>query len=187
MYDHMALPTRAELNDETDRRYFLRYPDGPRVIDPDDASHDPYEAAWLQIRDEVLWYWTDAAFKRFFPTAGQLQEGDGVLVEYWNDIKNQILGYPGRWTWDRPQGAPPITVEYVDRHHEKGGFLVSFSESVNLEQATAILWPNGLPPSATIEMTASILAHVQLDLEALRSMPDDIAAKFSEAGIITAD
>src|SRR5688572_2145540 len=88
----MALPTRAELIDETDRRYFLRYPNGPRVIDPDDASHDPYEAAWLQIRDEVLWYWTDAAFKKFFPTAGQLQDGDGVLVEYWNDIKNQILG-----------------------------------------------------------------------------------------------
>jgi hypothetical protein len=183
----MTLPTRDELYAETDRKYYLRYPDGPRVIDPDDASQDPYEAAWLQIRDEVLDYWTDDVFKKFFPTAGQLDAGDTVLIEYWNDIKDQICGKPGRWSWDSPPGAEPITVEYVTRHEEKGGFLVTFSDFLNEEQATAILWPNGMPSSARIEMTASILAHVHLDLEALSQMPHEIGVKFSEAGILTAD
>jgi hypothetical protein len=98
--EQMNLPTREELDAETDRKYFLRYPTGPRVIDPDGASQDLDEAAWLEIRNEVLDYWTDDVFKTFFPTAGQLDAGDSVLIEYWNDIKDQISGQPGRWSWD---------------------------------------------------------------------------------------
>jgi hypothetical protein len=183
----MSLPTREQLNAETDRRYFLRYPEGPRVIDPDDASHDPYEAAWLEIRTEVLYYWTDDVFKKFFPTAGQLDANDSVLIEYWNDIKDQILGQPGRWSWDTPPSAKPITVEYVTPHEQKGGFLVTFSDFLDETQAKAILWPNGMPSSARIEMTASILALVHLDIEALSHMPHEIAVKFTEASIMTAD
>ena len=183
----MHLPTRDELNAETDRKYFLRYPTGPRVIDPDDASQDEYEAAWLEIRNEVLYYWTDDVFKKFFPTAGQLDAGDSVLIEYWNDIKDQISGQPGRWSWDSPPGAKPITVEYVTAHEQKGGFLVTFSEFLDENQAKAILWPNGMPSSARIEMTASILALVHLDLEALSQMPHEIAVMFTQAGIMTAD
>jgi hypothetical protein len=98
----MTLPTREQLNAEADRRYFLRYPDAPRVVDPDDGARDPCEAAWLEIREEVLAAWTDEAFYRFFPTAGRLEPGDVVLIEYWNDIKDQIAGRPGRWSWDEP-------------------------------------------------------------------------------------
>jgi hypothetical protein len=36
-------------------------------------------------------------------------------------------------------------------------------------------------------MTASILALVHLDLEALSQMPHDIGVKFSEAGVMTED
>jgi hypothetical protein len=183
----MTLQTRDELYAETDRKYYLRYPDGPRVIDPDDASQDPYEAAWLQLRDEVLYYWTDATFKKFFPTAGRLDDSDTVLIEYWNDIKDQIAGKPGRWSWDSPPGAKPLTVEEVTRHEDKGGFLVRFSDFLNEEQAKAILWPNGIPSTARIEMAGSILAFVHLDLDALSQMPHEIAAMFSEAGIVTAD
>jgi hypothetical protein len=25
-----------------------------------------------------------------------------VLIEYWNDIRQQIAGGPGRWSWDAP-------------------------------------------------------------------------------------
>jgi hypothetical protein len=173
----MTLPTRDELYAETDRKYYLQYPNGPRVIDPDDASHDPYEAAWLQIRDEVL----------FFPTAGQLDAGDTVLIEYWNDIKDQISGKPGRWSWDSPPDAKPLTVEEVVRHEDKGCFIVRFSEFLNEEQAKAILWPNGIPSSARIEMTGSILALVHLDIDALSQMPHEIAVMFSEAGIVRAE
>jgi hypothetical protein len=183
----MTLPTRDELYAETDRKYHLQYPTGPRVIDPDDGSHDPHEAAWLQIRDEVLYYWTDSTFKRFFPTAGQLDVGDTVLIEYWNDIKDQISGKPGRWSWDSPPDAKPLTVEEVTRHEDKGGFLVRFSDFLNEDQAKAILWPNGMPSTARIEMTASILAFVHLDLDALSQMPHEIAVMFSEAGIVTAE
>jgi hypothetical protein len=183
----MTLPTRDELHAETDRKYHLRHPNGPQVIDPDDASQDPDEADWLQIRDEVLYYWTDDVFKKFFPTAGQLDAGDTVLIEYWNDIKDQISGKPGRWSWDSPPGAKPLTVEDVVRHESKGGFLVTFSDFLNEEQAKAILWPNGMPSTARIEMTASIVALVHLDLDALSQMPHEIAAKFSEAGIVTGD
>src|SRR5918995_4730516 len=183
----MSLPTREELFAETDRKYYLRYPDGPRVIAPDDASHDPYEAAWLQTRDEVLYYWTDDVFRKFFPTAGQLDDNDTVLLEYWHDIKDQISGKPGRWTWDSPPATQALDVEEVTRHEQRGGFLVRFSDFLNEDQAKAILWPNGMPSSARIEMTASILALVHLDLEALSQMPHHIGVKFSEASVMTQD
>lgn len=183
----MSLPTRDELHAETDRRYALRYPEGPGVIDPDAASHDPWEAAWIEIRDEVLYYWTDDVFKKFFPTAGQLDAGDTVLIDYWNDIKGQISGEPGRWSWDSPPGAKPLAVEEITRHEDKGGFLVRFSDTLNQDQAEAVLWPNGMPSSARIEMTASILALVHLDLQALSQMPHEIGVEFSEAGVMTED
>ena len=183
----MTLPTREQLDAETDRKYFLQYPNGPRVIDPDDVSQDPYEAAWLQIRDEVLYYWTDDVFKRFFPTAGQLDAGDGVLIEYWNDIKEQISGRPGRWSWDTPPDAKPITIVEVTPHEQKGGFLVRFSDFLDENQAKAMLWPNGMPSTARIEMTADILALVHLDIEALSHMPHEIAVMFTQASILTAD
>jgi hypothetical protein len=44
-----------------------------------------------------------------------------------------------------------------------------------------------MPSSARIEMTASILALVHLDLEALSQMPHEIAVMFTQAGIMTAD
>jgi hypothetical protein len=96
----MTLWTREQLHAETDRRYLLRHPDGPPVTDPDDAAHDPCEIVWLEIRDEVLSCWTDDVFRNFFPTAGPLDASDSVLIEYWNDIKDQISGRPGRWSWE---------------------------------------------------------------------------------------
>jgi hypothetical protein len=190
----MTLPTREQLYEETDRRYYERYPDGPRVIDPDDSTHDDYERAWLEIRDQLLNEWTDSVFYEFFPDAGRLDPGDpndGQLIEYWNDIKIQICpGQQGNWSWNSPAEAPAqaaIEVVRVEKDNYQGGFLVDFSGEVDQDSAGRILWPNGVPSSASIEILSQYQARVRLDLEALQAMPHELATKFSEAGILTAD
>lgn len=85
----MTLPTPEQLDTETDRRYSSTARD---VIGD--------ETAWLEIREQVLVEWTDATFNIIFPTAGSLAAGDTLLIEYWNDIKQQIAGEAGRWSWD---------------------------------------------------------------------------------------
>ena len=87
----MTLPTPEQLDSETDRRY--------SSTARDDIGD---ERAWLDIREQILVEWTDATFCAFFPTAGDLVADDTVLIEYWNDIKQQIAGEPGRWSWDDP-------------------------------------------------------------------------------------
>lgn len=192
----MTLPTRDQLYEETDRRYFERYPDGPRVIDPHDSSHDDYERAWLQIRDEVLNEWTDQVFYGFFPDAGRLDPNDpndGQLIDYWNDIKIQICpGEQGTWSWDSAAVAPAavqgaIEVVRVEKDNYQGGFLVDFSGEVDQDSAGRILWPAGVPGSASIETLSPYQSRVRLDLDALQQMPHELSVRFSEAGILTAD
>jgi hypothetical protein len=97
----MTLPTPEQLRDETQRRY-ASSPDSHAGV-PADAV----EPAWLRIREEILCEWTEAAFNAFFPTAGNLDAGDTVLIEYWTDIKMQIAGEAGRWSWDNPPDPAP--------------------------------------------------------------------------------
>jgi hypothetical protein len=94
----MTLPTPEQLDAEADRQYWLSHPapsddaaEGAPVVD---------EASWREIREQVLCDWTAGIFNDFFPTAGALADDDTVLIEYWNDIKQQISGGPGRWSWD---------------------------------------------------------------------------------------
>ena len=94
----MTLPTPEQLDTETHRRYSFSH--GELDLDPD-------EPAWLRIREEVLCEWTEAAFSAFFPTAGNLADDDTVLIEYWTDIKMQIAGAAGRWSWDNPPDPAP--------------------------------------------------------------------------------
>jgi hypothetical protein len=191
----MPLPTRDQLYEETDKRYWSHYPGAPSPIDPNDPAHDGWEQKWLELRDQVLYEWTDKVFYEYFPDAGRLDPSstaDEPLIRYWNDIKDQICnGTSGEWNWDSaPQAtptAPAITVEYVDRDERGGGFIVSFSAELDVDQAKAILWPNGMPSSASVEKTASILMRVRLDLEALQQMPHEIGTKFVEAGIMRAE
>ena len=96
----MTLPTPEQLDAETDRQYLLRNPGtggepGERLRSLDDAG-------WRELREHVLSDWTAAVFNAFFPTAGALAADDTVLIEYWNDIRQQIAGGPGRWSWDAP-------------------------------------------------------------------------------------
>jgi hypothetical protein len=94
----MTLPTPEQLHHETQRRYTSSHADAPA---------DAVEPAWLQIREEILCEWTEAAFNAFFPTAGNLADDDTVLIEYWTDIKMQIAGEAGRWSWDNPPDPAP--------------------------------------------------------------------------------
>ena len=94
----MSLPTPEQLHAETDRRYSSSYPD---------VEGDADQAAWSSIREEVLCEWTEAAFNAFFPTAGSLAVDDTVLIEYWTDIKTQIAGEAGRWSWAKPPDPAP--------------------------------------------------------------------------------
>jgi hypothetical protein len=190
----MTLPTRDELYAETDKRYWSHYPDAPQQIDPNDSSQDQWEQKWLALRDEVLYEWTDKVFYEYFPTAGRLDPSnaaDELLIKYWNDIRYQICnGVSNEWNWDSPpdaQTAPAITLEYVIRDERGGGFIATFSAELDEERAKNILWPNGMPSSASVEKTASITFRVRLDIDAYSQMPHEIGVKFGEAGIMRAE
>ena len=100
----MTLPTPEELDAEADRQYLLSH---HGVADDTSATAPSVDAAnWREIREHVLSDWTSAVFNAFFPTAGDLAADDTVLIEYWNDIKQQIAGSPGRWSWDAPPNDP---------------------------------------------------------------------------------
>ena len=96
----MTLPTPEQLDAEADRQYLLCNPGS--ADEPDDLPRSRDEANWREIREHVLSDWTAAVFNGFFPTAGDLGADDTVLIEYWNDIRQQIAGGPGRWSWDAP-------------------------------------------------------------------------------------
>src|SRR5262245_16784446 len=190
----MTLPTRDELYQETDKRYWSNYPDAPERIDPNDPAQDQWEQKWLALRDEVLYQMTDKVFYEYFPDAGRLDPNNAAdehLIKYWNDIKSQICnGVPGDWNWDSAPdttSAPAITLEYVIRDEPGGGFIATFSAELDEEQAKKILWPNGMPSSASVEKTASITFRVRLDMDAYSQMPHEIGVKFGEAGIMRAD
>jgi hypothetical protein len=186
----MTIPTRAQLYEETDRRFRGQHPGAPYRLDPDDPAQARWVADWLAIRDRLLDDWTNHVFFEYFPTAGKLDPGDpadGALIEYWRDIQHQICtGESGRWSWDRPP-IPPLEVLAIERHDRDGGFILVFSESVTPGQAGAYLWPNGVPFGAMLESRSSSAIHLRLNLDALREMREDIGRRITEAGILTAD
>ena len=96
----MTLPTPEQLDAEADRRYLLCNPGS--AGEPEELPRGLDEANWREIREHVLSDWTADVFNAFFPTAGDLAADDTVLIEYWNDIRQQIAGGPGRWSWDAP-------------------------------------------------------------------------------------
>ena len=96
----MTLPTPEQLDAEADRQYLLCNPGS--ADHPDGLPRNRDGANWREIREHVLSDWTAAVFNVFFPTAGDLAADDTVLIEYWNDIRQQIAGGPGRWSWDAP-------------------------------------------------------------------------------------
>ena len=182
----MAIPTQAQLYEEVDRRFAIEQPDAPRRLDPDDPNQAAWVARWLELRDEVLNDWTNFVFNEYFPDRGTLDASDPD-AEYWRDIQHQIgTGESGRWSWDQPP-VPPLRVLSVVRDNPGGGYVLVFSDTVSADTAGSYLWPNGVPAGATIEVRGSMAIHLLLDIEALRTMRDDVAAEISEEGILRAD
>ena len=102
----MSLPTPEQLDAEADRRYRLAHHGPPE--NPETTTPVVDDAGWRAVREQVLCDWTAAVFNAFFPTAGELADDDTVLIEYWNDIKQQISGAPGRWSWDVAPDDPAL-------------------------------------------------------------------------------
>lgn len=110
----MTLPTRDELHQMVDMEFREQHPSAPERLDPDQASHARLIAAWAAIRDQKATDWTGDVFASFFPDAGSLDPHDprdSTLVDYWNDIRNQIRdGPPGKYDWT--SFAPTSAAEY---------------------------------------------------------------------------
>ena len=87
---------RATLNAETDERYHARHPSAPYQLDPDDAAHQPWIDAWLEIRNEVLVAATNHYFFEQHPDApAHLDPSDSSQAHFvaeWIRIRDEILG-----------------------------------------------------------------------------------------------
>ena len=182
----MSIPTQAQLYEEVDRRFAAEQPAAPARLDPDDPSQAGWVGRWLELRDEVLNGWTDHVFNEYFPDRGKLDPSDPD-AEYWRDIHHQILtGESGQWSWDQPP-PPPLRVLSVVRDHPSGGYVLVFSDTVSADTAGNYLWPNGVPAGVTIESRTSMAIHLLLNIEALQTMREDVAAEISQEGTMKAD
>ena len=109
----MAIPTKAQLFEEVDRRFAADHPDAPQRLDPDDPNQQQWVQDWVQIREQILNEWTDYVFFEFFPDGHTLDPSnpdDAVLIEYWKDIQHQInTGEAGRWPWNSDPAPAPLS------------------------------------------------------------------------------
>jgi hypothetical protein len=186
----MTLATRDQLNQAVDDQFYGEHPDAPRPrLDPDNPTHAEYVRQWIEIRDRTVNSWTDAYFYEFFPSAGKLDpsnQADGQLIEYWNDIKQQILGEQGRYSWDSPPPAPLEVVE-VQPDGDRRGFVLTFNRATTIDEAERYLWGGPPPTGGGIEHRSDTQMRVELTIDALRNTREDVARRVSETGVLTAD
>jgi hypothetical protein len=189
----MAIPTQAQLYEEVDRRFAAEHPDAPQRLDPDDPNQQQWVQQWLEIRDQTLNEWTDYVFYEYFPDAHRLDPAnpeDADLIAYWKDIQHQInTGEPGRWPWDSDPPPMPLSVTFVEADPVRRGFILTFSRAlVDLTEAERYLFGQDHPPvGVTIELLGATTVHLEPTIDSLQTMPDDVARRISEAGILTAE
>ncbi len=189
----MAIPTQAQLYEEVDRRFAADHPDAPQRLDPDDPNQQQWVQEWLQIRDQTLNEWTDYVFYEYFPHAQRLDpsnSADADLIAYWKDIQHQInTGEAGRWPWDSDPPPMPLSVTFVEADPVRRGFILTFSRSLaDLTEAERYLFGQDHPPvGVTIELLSATTVHLQPTIDSLQTMPEDVARRISEAGILTAE
>ena len=188
----MTIPTQTQLYEEVDRRFAADHPDAPQRLDPDDPNQHQWVQEWLQIRDQTLNEWTDYVFYEFFPYAQRLDPsnpGDTDLIEYWKDIQHQIsTGESGRWPWDSAPPAP-LSVTSVEADPVRRGFILHFSRAlVDLTEGESYLFGQEHPPvGVTVELLDASSVHLEPTIDSLRTMPEDVARRITEAGILTSD
>lgn len=189
----MTIPTQAQLFEEVDRRFAADHPDAPQRLDADDPNQQHWVHEWGQIREQTLNEWTDYVFFEFFPDGHQLDPSnpeDAVLIEYWKDIQHQInTGEAGRWPWDSAAPAEPLSVTFVEADPVRRGFILTFSRAlVDLTEAESYLFGQEHPPlGVTIELLTATTVHLEPTIDSLQTMPEDVARRISEAGILTSD
>lgn len=189
----MTIPTQAQLYEEVDRRFAAAHPDAPQRLDPDDPDQQQWVNEWLQLRDQTLNEWTDYVFYEYFPHAHKLDPADPAdadLIAYWKDIHHQICnGEPGRWQWDSAPPPQPLNVTSVEADHGRRGFFLRFSRPLaDLTEAESYLFGQDHPPvGVTIELIDSTTVRLEPTIDSLRTMPEDVSRRISEAGILSGD
>ena len=188
----MALPTQAQLYEEVDRRFAAANPQAPQRLDPNDPNQQQWVHEWLQIRDSTLNEWTDYIYHEFYPGSHKLDPAnpaDADHIEYWKDIHHQILtDETGRWSWDTPP-PPPLSVTSVEANPHRRGFILRFSRALaDLTESEVYLFGQDHPPvGVTIELLDQSTVHLEPTIDSLRVMPEDVARRINEAGILTAE
>ncbi len=73
--------------------------------------------------------------------------------------------------------------------HNRRGFILRFSRSLtDLTEAETYLFGQDHPPvGVTIELLDSATVRLEPTIDSLRLMPEDVARRISEAGILTGD
>jgi hypothetical protein len=190
----MAIPTQAQLFEEVDRRFAAEHPDAPQRLNPDDQNQHHWVQAWGNIREQTLNEWTDYVFFEFFPNGHKLDPSnpdDADLIAYWKDIHHQInTGEAGRWPWDSAAPAvEALSVTFVEADPVRRGFILTFSRSlVDLTEAERYLFGQDHPPlGVTIGLLTATTVHLEPTIDSLQTMPEDVARRISEAGILASD
>jgi hypothetical protein len=80
-------------------------------------------------------------------------------------------------------------VTFVEADPVRRGFLLTFSRSlVDLTEGERYLFGQDHPPvGVTIELLEANRVHLEPTLDSLQTMPEDVARRISEAGILTAE
>jgi hypothetical protein len=190
----MAIPTQAQLYEEVDRRFAAEHPDAPTRLDPDDPNQQQWVHQWLHIRDETANEWTNHVFFENFPYAGKLDPGnpaDADMINYWNDIHHQMTtGEQGHFNWDGPPPLQPLVITSVENHPTGAGFIIRFNRTLqDLTEAEQFLFHQDHPPvGGTLGFEDGASVHLELTLDALRSLPDEnLARMLSELSVMRSE
>jgi len=189
----MAIPTQAQLYEEVDRRFFAQHTDAPQRLDPNDPNQQHLVQQWLELRDHTLNEWTDSVFFEYFPHAGKLDPANpehGDLIAYWKDIQHQICtGEQGQYNWQGPPQPEPLQITAIEQHSSGNGFVLRFNRPLqDLTESIRFLWNQDHPPTgAGVGFIDQSSVHLELTLQALQTLPQDLATRLSEIGIMRAE
>jgi hypothetical protein len=89
------VPTRDELYQAVDQKFYEKYPDAPVKLSATRADHQQWREAWITLRDEHLYAEVDRVYWDTFPSAPQKIDPDNPEHDQyekgWVEIRDQIM------------------------------------------------------------------------------------------------